>query len=258
MRRVVRLALLCVIVTLVGVVGAESAPAQSTPRPPLQDAAVKLQAGDFEGAITVLEPLTESSPRNGQAWLMLGRARLGAGDPEGARAAYMTATELEDVGPNALYGVGMTHAVDSSLDLAFHWLERAKESGRVNMTQLGGDPNAGNLADDPRYSSLFPTDEEFSDPFREPYEIVHEWRGEAAGDQFGWIARNIGDVDADGVNDVTTSAPTHAGAGPAAGKIYVYSGESGALLWSADGEPNGQLGWGSKLQAMWTSTESPT
>ncbi len=73
--------------------------------------------------------------------------------------------------------------------------------------------------------------------------ILREWRGEAANDQFGWIARNIGDVDGDGVADVVISAPTH-GAGGDAGKIYVYSGSSGALLWSADGLPGEQLGTG--------------
>src|SRR5450432_1649343 len=50
-----------------------------------------------------------------------------------------------------------------------------------------------------------------------------EWRGEAANDQFGWIARNIGDVDGDGIADVVTSAPTHGAGGSNAGKIYVYS-----------------------------------
>ncbi len=74
--------------------------------------------------------------------------------------------------------------------------------------------------------------------------IIREWRGEAAGDQFGWIARNIGDVDGDGVNDVVTSAPTHGAANSNAGRIYVYSVGSGRLLWSADGQPGDQLGTG--------------
>jgi hypothetical protein len=34
-----------------------------------------------------------------------------------------------------------------------------------------------------------------------------EWAGEAPHDQFGWIARPVGDVDRDGVTDVVTSAP---------------------------------------------------
>src|ERR1051325_3076998 len=77
-----------------------------------------------------------------------------------------------------------------------------------------------------------PTD--FSNPFVEPTKIIREWDGEAANDQFGWIARNIGDVDGDKIPDVVTSAPTSAAAGARAGRIYVYSTKTGALLWKAD------------------------
>ncbi|HUI59361.1 MAG TPA: FG-GAP-like repeat-containing protein [Steroidobacteraceae bacterium] len=76
--------------------------------------------------------------------------------------------------------------------------------------------------------------------FVESVRVLHEWRGEAANDQFGWIARSIGDVDGDGVPDFVTSAPTHANAG----RIYVYSTRGGNLLWSADGKPGDELGSG--------------
>jgi hypothetical protein len=68
---------------------------------------------------------------------------------------------------------------------------------------------------------------------------LREWRGEAANDQFGWIARDIGDVDGDGVDDMVTSAPTHAG-----GRIYVYSVGKNRLLWTADGDAGDELGTG--------------
>ncbi|HTI37195.1 MAG TPA: FG-GAP-like repeat-containing protein, partial [Vicinamibacterales bacterium] len=70
------------------------------------------------------------------------------------------------------------------------------------------------------------------------------WDGESTNDQFGWIARNIGDVDGDGVPDVVTSAPTSNAGGQAAGRIYVYSTKTGRLLWRADGEAKAQLGTG--------------
>ncbi len=76
-------------------------------------------------------------------------------------------------------------------------------------------------------------------PFLEDVQILHEWRGEGAEDQFGWIARPIGDVDGDGRTDFVTSAPTHGG-----GRIYVYSSQSGRLLWQADGRPGDELGTG--------------
>src|SRR5690242_9217 len=81
-------------------------------------------------------------------------------------------------------------------------------------------------------------------PFVEPVQILREWHGEAAEDQFGWIARNIGDVDGDGIADVVTSAPTHGADGPKAGRIYVYSTGKGKLLWTADGRPSDELGSG--------------
>jgi len=115
----------------------------------------------------------------------------------------------------------------------------------MNMTNIAFDTEGNSLRTDPRYRALFPTEAEFADPFVErDVEILREWRGEAQGDQFGWIARHIGDVGGDGVNDVTTSAPTFSGNGPNAGRVYTYSGRTGALLWSATGEAGYQLGIG--------------
>lgn len=89
-----------------------------------------------------------------------------------------------------------------------------------------------------------PAAEDYSHPFVENVNIIHEWDGEAAGDQFGWIARVLGDVDGDGVNDFVTAAPTKDIHGENAGRIYAYSGATGALLWSVDGAPGDQLGTG--------------
>jgi hypothetical protein len=46
------------------------------------------------------------------------------------------------------------------------------------------------------------------------------------------------------VNDVLLSAPTKVIGGPAAGRVYVYSGKTGALLFTHDGEPGDLLGNG--------------
>lgn len=89
-----------------------------------------------------------------------------------------------------------------------------------------------------------PKPEDFQHPFVEKVKIVREWDGEAAGDQFGWIARNIGDVDGDRIPDFVTSAPTSNAGGEKAGRVYVYSTRSGKLLWSADGHAGDQLGTG--------------
>ena len=77
--------------------------------------------------------------------------------------------------------------------------------------------------------------------------LIREWVGEGPGDQFGWIARSLGDVDGDGVEDFVTSAPTWAGTGKDAGRVYVYSTKTGKLLWKVDGAAAEELGTGVEL-----------
>jgi VCBS repeat protein len=75
--------------------------------------------------------------------------------------------------------------------------------------------------------------------------VIHEIAGEAAGDVYGWIARNIGDVDGDGVADFSTSAPFKTVDDQArCGKVYTYSGRTGELLWEITGLPGALLGIG--------------
>ena len=49
-----------------------------------------------------------------------------------------------------------------------------------------------------------PSDELFLEPTR----IVHQIAGESAGDEFGWVARVVGDVDGDDVLDFVATAPS--------------------------------------------------
>ena len=129
-------------------------------------------------------------------------------------------------------------------DQSFAWLAKAKATQKIDMTELGVAPEAASLKSDPRFVPLLPVRKDFDNPFVEPVTILREWDGEAANDQFGWIARNIGDVDGDGVPDVVTSAPTNNAGGDGAGRIYVFSTKSGKLLWTADGHTGDELGTG--------------
>jgi hypothetical protein len=70
--------------------------------------------------------------------------------------------------------------------------------------------------------------------------------GEAAGDQFGAAVAGAGDVDRDGHADVLVGAPCHDGPrGVDAGRAYVVSGRTGAVLRTHDGAAAGDgFGWG--------------
>lgn len=203
-----------------------------------------IQAQDYKEAQRVLEVLVQRPNPNGRMWTLLGLARFRNGDLRGALQANQSAITFEPARPTALYNTGLVYAALQQPDTAFWYLFEAKKTNRIDMTQIGNDPDAEPIRKDPRFRELFPSDSEYAHPFVEPARILQDWHGEAAGDQFGWIARNAGDLDHDGVNDVTTSSPTSTIGGANAGRVFAYSTKSGRLLWARDGEPGAQLGLG--------------
>jgi hypothetical protein len=70
-------------------------------------------------------------------------------------------------------------------------------------------------------------------------EILRTWRAESDGDAYGRTVALGPDVDGDGLADVLVGAPEH---DAFHGRVYLYSGATGALLHVWDGEPNAQLG----------------
>jgi FG-GAP-like repeat/FG-GAP repeat/Tetratricopeptide repeat len=204
----------------------------------------RLQANDSAGAAKILEDVTKREPGNGRAWRGLATAYQNLKDFDRAIAAYRHSLDVDPGVPTPLFNIGVSYAQKNDKDQAFLWLTKAKATRQIDMTQIDATPELATLKNDPRYSSLLPTRADFDNPFVEPVKIIREWDGESANDQFGWIARNIGDVDGDGVPDVVTSAPTNAAGGEKAGRIYVYSTKSGKLLWTADGHPGDELGTG--------------
>ncbi len=242
----VRSELLPVLALLVSLGAPAHAGAQDA-APTLQGGLARIQAQDFAGADSILRLVTRAHPKNMGAWSLLGYADRQLHRLDDALAAYRTAMSLPNPTPGVYLNGALVWAEKGDLDQAFAWLDRAKATGTVDVTGVDADPAADKLRGDPRYRALFPSPAEYAHPFVEPVKILREWDGESAGDQFGWIARDIGDVDGDGVHDVVTSAPTRSLGGPdgaRAGRIYVYSGASGALLWTADGKPGDQLGLG--------------
>jgi FG-GAP repeat/FG-GAP-like repeat/Tetratricopeptide repeat len=203
-----------------------------------------LRSGKAEQAAKLLVDLSGTAPANTTVLRLLGDAQLRAGHADAAIAAYGRLLALDPQSPRALYGTGAAHAARHETDAAFDWLGKAKATHKLDMSAIVADKNLAGLKDDPRFAALLPKPGDFAHPFVEDVKIIREWDGEGANDQFGWIARGLGDVDGDGVPDFVTSAPTHGGGGEQAGRVYVYSTKSGKLLWSVDGKANDQLGTG--------------
>jgi len=192
----------------------------------------------------MLASVTADQPTNAEAWRGYGVALQRSKQWAKALAAHKRALDLEPGNVAPVFNIAITLAGMGRRNEAFEWLARAKATKKIDMSQLETNPVLQTLKDDRRFSPLLPHPEDFDHPFVEPVQIIREWDGEHSNDQFGWIARNIGDVDGDGVADVVVSAPTNNSAGEKAGRIYVFSSKSGRTLWTADGHAGDELGTG--------------
>jgi len=65
--------------------------------------------------------------------------------------------------------------------------------------------------------------------------ILRTVAGAAAGDAFGFSVSGAGDVDADGYDDVMVGAPRDDDNGADSGRVRVYSGLTGGVLYTFDG-----------------------
>jgi hypothetical protein len=72
--------------------------------------------------------------------------------------------------------------------------------------------------------------------------LLYSLDGEAAGDQFGNAVASAGDVNHDGYDDLSISAEGNDAGGTDAGRVYVYDGNTGALLNTIDGQPSEGFG----------------
>jgi hypothetical protein len=70
--------------------------------------------------------------------------------------------------------------------------------------------------------------------------ILDVLRGTESGDNFGWVAADIGDLDGDGVTELLIPA---IGLNQSAGRVTVYSGATRRVLFTLDGEPGQSLGY---------------
>ena len=210
----------------------------------LEHARGMIAAQHYQEAIPVLEQLVKDWHEDGLAWLALGDAHRGLGQLQAAADAYLHAEPIAAVHQTAVTSLFILYAGAGRADDAYKWFSLLQQSHAGDLSALAEHPEVGKLHGDRRFAVLFPDRLKFEPPFSSGTRIIHEWRGERAGDEFGWIARGLGDVDGDGISDVVISATGNPPYGDGRGKLYVYSGKSGRLLWKVQGGKGALLGLG--------------
>ena len=203
-----------------------------------------MAARQYDSTVALLEPLVRRDSTYAAALLVLGNAHRRLGHLEVAATLYQRAAGPGTTIPawRALFGL---FAEAGRNDEAFRWLELLRTSAVVDLSGVAAMPEVSRLKGDPRFDLLQPDRIRFEPAFVEPEaHIIQQWRGESPGDEFGWIARGIGDVDNDLVTDVVISATQNPPFGSARGLVYAYSGKTGRLLWKQEGDSGAVLGTG--------------
>jgi len=72
--------------------------------------------------------------------------------------------------------------------------------------------------------------------------ILYTWSGSFSPELFGYFVASVGDVNADGIPDVSVSS-NNSNIGPDIGKVYLYSGANGSLIRNYTGSA-GELNFG--------------
>jgi Flp pilus assembly protein TadD len=87
----------------------------------------KLEAGDTDGAISVLRQVIQAKPRWADVRITLGRILLTRGDAAGASAQFAEAVRLAPNDFDAVYGLGYTEATKGAVPQAIPLFVRAAE-----------------------------------------------------------------------------------------------------------------------------------
>lgn len=206
-----------------------------------QRAVGHIQSGELAEAEAILREVTKSDDEYPRAWYFLGYTLHTAKKYDEAIEVYTRAKRFDPIKPVATYNIACIYAVTGKREQAYAELEAAIKLGAVGRTQLQSDSELDSLRNDERFKRLIPEPLSDDELFVEPTQIIHMFYGENANDEFGWVARRVGDVDKDGAQDFVATAPSFGGG---KGKAYIYSSRSGDLLFTHTGALNERLGNG--------------
>ena len=131
-------------------------------------AAARLQANDPAAAAEILQRATRHNSANPRIWRMLGMAYQRLKQYDQALSAYRKSLELEPQSPVTFYRIGCVLALKKDREQAFEWLQKAKATRKLDMTQITVDPDLVSVKSDPRFQKLLPMRKDFEDPFQEP------------------------------------------------------------------------------------------
>lgn len=229
--------------------GALVAQAPTGVPPEVTRAQAAYQAGHADSAVMILDTFYRANPTAVAGRLVLGNALLREGVLDRALRVFdsVVASPLpQPARLQARFNAAGIQARNGQADDAIARLLALKATGAFDMDQVKTSSEFASLQSHARFNEVLFQPSDFAPAFVEPVRIIHEWRGEAKNDQFGWIARGIGDADGDGVQEVVASSPTYGagGSNSGRGRVYVYSGKSGRLLWQWTGADNDRAGSG--------------
>ncbi len=207
----------------------------------IQTANQLLQTGKPDQAEKQLLQLVEKNPKNHAAWYLLGNSQHAQKKYADAIAAFDRSAQFPTYKAGSLYNKACSLSRLGKSEKALETLRQSFAAGFRNADQAENDQDFTALRELEDFKKLIAEKRKAMKIFVEDTKIIHQIHGEAAGDEFGWVARILGDVDGDKVLDFVATAPS---AAKGNGKIYVYSGKTGKQLYAKTGNNSERLGNG--------------
>lgn len=125
----------------------------------------------------------------------------------------------------------------------------------MNVPVIAGSPHDppawdfdGDGIDDVVYSTIFDDPSDRISARIEVYSgatkfLLYQVLSSEPFDSLGFSVASVGDIDADGFNDLLVGAPGSSQGGPASGRIHLVSGFDGSIVTTLLGQPEERLGW---------------